>query len=461
MDRKPLVLKPPQIPMFEWLRDHKRCALWAGMGIGKSSSALFTEEVLRMLGEVSGAPTLVLGPMRVARDTWPGEVAKWEQFSNVEIVPLIGTPRERVQLLQRYKNRAQYFTASYELAPWLVSHFMGKWPFKQVVADESDRLKGFRLKQGAMRAHAIARVAHTLVERWVNLTGTPAPESYTDLWGQTWYLDRGARLGRTFSAFTDRWFRPKWNGFGVELMPHSKKKIDELLRDICLTIDPKDYYDLHEPLVTQINVKLPEAARKVYKQLEKELFAQIGDEEIEVFNAAALTNKCLQLANGAVYTEAPAYVEIHNEKIEALESIQRESGGTPLLVAYQFRSDKERLLKAFKGSVDLSTREGMACFRAGSSPMGLAHPKSLGHGIDGLQDVTNLLVRFSRGWNHGEDIQMLERIGPMRQMQSGHDRVVRVYNICAEDTLDEDVITSHEAKRSVQESLLAAMKRKH
>jgi hypothetical protein len=424
-----------------------------------------------MLGQIAQSPTLILGPMRVARDTWPEEVAKWEQFKHMRIVPLIGTPQRRVQLLQKYIGCADIFTISYDMAPWLVEHFLARWPFRQVVADESDRLKGFREKKGGvslktsgsgnsgLRAHQLGRVAHYMTDRWINLTGTPAPNGLKDLWGQTWYLDRGERLGRTHGAFMRRWFQRSWSGYGVDPLPFAKDQIHAALKDICLTVDPNDYFDLEKPLVLPVKVKLPEKARKIYKQLEKELFAEFDDHEIDVFNAAALTNKCLQLANGAVYTKYPEYAVVHNEKIQALESIQAESGGTPLLVAYQFKSDKARILNAFPKAVDLATAAGMSAFRSGNSPIGVAHPKSLGHGIDGLQTVTNILVRFGHDWNLGERMQMLERIGPMRQMQAGLNRVVRVYDIIAEDTVDEDVIAAHEAKRSAQDALLIAMKR--
>lgn len=447
--------------MVDWLRQNPRCALWAGMGIGKSSATLFTLDSMRLLGEIGDAPTLVIGPMRVARDTWPEEVRKWAQFKNTKIISVSGTPSERSTKLHYHRNRAEIFTISYELLPWLVEHFMERWPFRQVIADESDRLKGFRVSQGGKRAHSIARVAHTMVKRWVNLTGTPSPNGLKDLWGQTWYLDRGERLGKTYTAFMQRWFQKDWNGYGIKPLPYAEEQIHAALKDICLTVDPKDYFDLKEPIVIRVPVKLPEKARQLYKKLEKELFAQIEGEDIEVFNAAALTNKCLQLANGAVYTGShPDWIGVHDEKIEALKSIQAESGGTPLLVAYSFKSDKARLLKAFKGSVDLADSKGMAAFRAGEAPIGIAHPKSLGHGIDGLQSITNILVRFGHDWDMGARLQMLERIGPMRQIQAGLDRAVYVYDIVAKDTIDEDVIAAHAGKRSVQDALLLAMKRR-
>lgn len=455
---KPLVLRPIQQPMIDFATNVKRCAIWAGMGSGKTSAMEYTIALLKLLGSVGDEPWLVLGPMRVARDTWPEDMARWDQFRDVRIMPITGTPLQRYNKL---KQPADIYTISYELAPWLVEYYGDKWPFRHVIADESDRLKGFRTKQGGERARSVARIAHNLTDRWINLTGTPAPNGYKDLWGQTWYLDRGERLGHTYSAFTDRWFRMKRNMKGIELMPHSQGEIDRVLKDICITIDPKDYFDLKDPIVTRINIKLPAAARKIYKQLEKDLFTKLETgEELEVFNAAALTNKCLQLANGAVYTEYPEWSPVHDEKIEALRSIVAESGGTPVLVAYAFKSDVARIKAAFPAAAELSSTEGMRAFRSGDAPMGLAHPKSMGHGIDGLQEVSNILVRFGRGWNLGEEMQMLERIGPMRQMQAGLDRPVWVYDLVAEGTIEEDAVDALVAKRSVQDALLLAMKRR-
>ena len=456
---KPLVLRPIQQPMVAFAREHKRCAIWAGMGTGKTSAMEYLIELLGLLGEVDTSnPWLVLGPMRVSRDTWPEDMARWEQFKHLRIIPLTGTSAQRRDKL---KCKANIFTTSYELAPWLVEHYLERWPYRNVIADESDRLKGFRTKQGGERAGSLARIAHNLTDRWINLTATPSPNGLKDVWGQTWYLDRGARLGKTYSAYLDRWFRTDVYSRKTEPMPHSDKEIHAALADICITIDPKDYYDLKEPIVTKVNVKLPANARAIYKQLEKELFATLCDgAEVEVFNQAALTNKCLQLANGAVYTEYPKWSPVHDEKLEALRSIIAESGASPVLVAYAFKSDLARIKSAFPNAVDLAASRGMQAFRSGQSGIGLAHPQSMGHGIDGLQTICNILVRYGHDWNLGSRMQMLERIGPMRQLQAGLDRPVWVYDIVAEATLDEDVIESHTAKRSVQDQLLLAMKRR-
>lgn len=448
--------------MTNFMSDHPRCALWAGMGIGKGSAFLYSLDLLRLLGDVGNDPTLVVGPARVARDTWPEEMAKWEQFKDWRIMPLTGTPKQRVDKL---KVRADIFTVSYELLPWLVEHFDSRWPFRQVAADEADHLSGFRMARGAsgQRAHAIARVAHSMVNRWVNLTGTPVGnQGYLDLWGQTWYLDRGTRLGRTYSAFLQRWFRPKWNGFGVEIMPHAKGEIDKLLADICLSIDPKDYFDLAEPLVQPVEVILPPKARALYKDIESKMFAEIEEHgEIRVMNKGGLVNKCLQIAGGAVFTDYPKWAPIHDAKIEALESVVHEAGSMPIMVQTNFRHEGPRIKRAFPKAVDISEKKGLATFRAGDAPIGYAHAKSMGHGIDGLQDVTHILARFGHDWNTRLRTQFRERIGPMRQMQSGHNRVVREYDIIAKDTVDEDVIKVHTTNCTVLEALMGAMKRRH
>jgi SNF2-related domain len=466
-----LILRPPQPPMIKFMRDVKRCGLWAGMGIGKTSAVLFALELMRLLGEIDDRyPVLVAAPARVARDTWSDEVAKWAQFSHFTLVSLSGTPTER---LQKLKQKAHIYTISYELLPWLVDYWLAKWPYRVVIADELERLKGFREKahgtnlksekSGASgkRAHAIGRIAHNLTDRWINLGGTPAPAGLKDLWGSTWFLDRGTRLGRTFTAFKDRWFRLRWSGVGIEPLPHAEKEIHEALKDICLTVDPKDYFDLKDPIINPIKVKLPPKAKALYEKLEREMFVKLDSgADINALTQAGLTNKCLQLANGALYTQHPHWEEIHRAKIEALESVISESGGMPLFVQSSFISDKARILAAFKGSVDLSTPKGLAVFKSGDSPLGVAHPDSMGHGIDGLHHITNQLVRFGHVWKFGPTTQMLERIGPMRQYQAGLDRAVFVHNIIAADTLDESVLEAHENHRTVQDALLLYMNRK-
>jgi len=457
---------PHQIAMIEHALEHPRCAIWAGMGMGKTSSAL---TVLNGLQLLEPGLDLVLAPKRVAKDTWPNETQKWASLRNLEIVPVIGTESERIAAL---KADASTNTINYDNLPWLIEYLLVNklpWRWSRVVADESTRLKNFRLRGGGgQRARAIARVTHTRVKRWINLTGMPSPNGLKDLWGQTWFLDAGARLGKSFTAFEQRWFawlrRPapgKQHEAMQIALPGAQQQIEAQLRDICITLDPKDYFDIQDPIVSPVYVDLPAKARFHYQEMERKMFTEIKQHEIEAMTAAARTMKCLQLANGAVYIDdSGAWVETHDAKLQALESIVEEAAGMPVLVAIQFKSDRARILRAFPGAVDVATDSGMATFRAGRAPIGIGHPASMGHGIDGLQDVTNICAIFGHWWNLEEYAQFIARIGPVRQQQSGHNRPTHVYPIVARDTIDELVMARRESKREVQDLLLEAMKRR-
>lgn len=428
--------------------------------MGKTPMTYSVVDLLDTLG-LESRPVLALAPLRVARDTWPAEALKWDHLRDMTVSPIVGDPDERRAALRR---DARLYTTNYDQLPWLVDHLGDSWPFGTVIADESTRLKGFRMKQGGKRAHALSQVAWTKVNRWINLTGTPVPNGLQDLWGQMWFIDRGKRLGWSYSEFFERWFGKSY-GEKTVTFPHSQREIEALVKDVTLTLDPKDWFDLQEPIVTRVEVVLPPAARKIYKDFEKTMFAELQcGTNIEVFNAAALTNKCLQIANGAVYVPAPGggksldWKPIHDEKLEALESLTDQIN-KPILVSYSFVSDLARIQKAFPKAVLLSTQQGMRAFLTGNAGLGLAHPASLGHGVDGLQNVCHHLARFGHDWNLENRLQLLERIGPVRQAQAGFERNVMVYDFVAVDTLDEDVIERHETKRSVQDQLLRAMKR--
>jgi hypothetical protein len=401
-------------------------------------------------------PALVLGPLRVARDVWPDEAMKWRHLRDISVSAVTGTPAQRREAL---KGDKMVYSTNYENLPWLIEHLGDKWPFGTVIADESTKLKSFRLKQGGQRAQALGKVAWAGVNRWINLTGTPAPNGLQDLWGQNWFVDQGKRLGRTFSGFRQRWF---YSDQTMRVVPfrHSQGEIQELLKDVSLTLDPKDWFNLQDPVVTQVKVRLPGPAMAVYKKFEKTMFAELAcGTELEVFNAAAKTNKCLQIANGCVYLEGNDRRQIHDEKLEALESLVDEIG-TQVLVAYAFVSDMDRIKAKFKDrAAVISTKEGMLAFKSGKAQMGIAHPASMGHGVDGLQQFTNVLIRFGRDWNLENQMQMAERIGPVRQFQAGLDRAVLIYDIVTVDTLDEDVIERHISKRETQDILMAAMRR--
>ena len=459
MTRRNFTPRPYQGTIIDHELDFERCGVWAGMGMGKTVSTLTALDHLEL---VEPGPALVLAPLRVASSTWPDEAAKWEHLRNVEVSAVVGTPEERRAALRR---PASVYTTNYEQLPWLVEHFGDKWPFKKIVADESTKLKSFRLRQGGQRAQALGRVAHKHATRFIELTGTPSPNGLQDLWGQAWFLDQGVRLGRTFDAFRQRWFQAVPGGDGyqqIKPLPFAQEQIQDRMRDLCLSLDPRDYFDISEPIVNVIRVELPKKARAHYRDMEREMFMQIGEHEIEAFSAASRTIKCLQIANGAAYTdEAGTWAEVHDVKLQALESVIEEAAGMPVLVAYHFKSDLARLQRAFpKGRHLDKDPQTLRDWNAGKIPVLFAHPASAGHGLN-LQDGGNILAFFGHWWDLEQYQQIIERIGPTRQAQAGHDRPVFIHHIVAADTVDEIVMARRESKREVQDLLLEAMKRRH
>ncbi len=454
---KPFTPREYQNLIIDHIVNNDRCAVWAGMGMGKTSSTLTAVEALKF---VDDAPTLVLAPLRVANTTWPEEAEKWSHTSGMKVVPITGTAAQRKQAMH---TRADLYTTNYESLPWLIEQYGDRWPFRNVVADESTKLKGFRLRQGGMRARMLAQVAHTKINRFVELTGTPSPNGLEDLWGQMWFIDKGQRLGRTFSGFRERWFRPHPSGFGSLPTHNAQDEIQKLLKDVCLTVEAKDWFDLKAPIVNNIYVDLPARVRKHYEDMEKKMFAELDTgHELEAFNAAARTIKCLQMANGAIYTDdkASQWQTLHDEKLQALEEIVEESGGEPILVAYHFKPDLARLKKHFPKGRELDKNpQTLKDWNAGRIPLLFAHPQSAGHGLN-LQDGGRILVFFGHWWNLEERLQIIERIGPTRQLQAGHNRNVFIHNIIAKGTVDEQVIERVETKREVQDILMDAMKTK-
>lgn len=449
---------------------HPRNALWARMGMGKTLSTLDSLATLYLCGETH--PTLVVAPLRVARKTWPEEAARWDDFKWFDIVPIVGSENARITALRRDRP---IYTTNYENLPWLVEFFGDRWPFRTVVADESTKVKSLRVSfrtsskgntflfsntDKGKRAQALARIAFKHVIRFWELTGSPSPRGLEDLWGQAWFLDGGRRLGLSFEAFKQRWFYPDRSGFGI--IPHTfaAEQIQGALRDLCLSLDPRDWFDLREPVYNQVHIELPKKARKLYEDMEKRLFMELDNMPVEAFNAAAKTMKCLQIASGFAFTDTDASVwsEIHDAKIEALEDIMEEAAGMPVICCYFFRPDLERLQKAFPKGVNLATDAGLETFKRGEAPIGFAHPSSVGHGIDGLQRVSNIIAFFGHWWDTETREQVIERIGPVRQMQSGLERDVFIYDIIAEGTIDQDVVARHFSKIRVQDALLKAMR---
>lgn len=465
--------RPWQVPISEFILNHERGNIWAGMGIGKTSEAIDTFDTLRMFGEAERA--LVFAPRRVALNTWPGEIEKWrESFGHLKIAAAIGTPDQRLAAL---RSNADITTINYENIDWLLETMGDAWPWDTVFADESTRLKGLRVSmqtsklgkefitgQGSKRAKSLSKIAHTKVRRWYNLTGSPAPNGIVDLWGQNWFVDCGHRLGKSFSSYTDRYFRTVRGGEGfggtLEAMPFSQGLIEAALRDVTITIDPRDWFDLKLPIETVIKVPLPPRARKIYDDMEKKLFAEIAaGVQVEAFGAGAKVQKCLQIGNGAVYDDERNWHEVHDGKIEALKSVVEEFNGEPILVRYTHIPDRERILKAFPKFKFFDDKPATEkAWNDGKIAGLVTHAASAGHGSN-LQYGGRVLCDFGTDYNLEHDEQIIERVGPMRQMQAGLDRAVYRIRLIADDTIEEhSVLPRIKSKASVQESLKSAMK---
>jgi SNF2 family DNA or RNA helicase len=458
-----------QRPMIVHELEVERGGLWAGMGLGKTASTLRTLDAIQM---VEPGPALVLAPLRVAQSTWPDEAQKWDNLRNIVVSPIVGTAEQRLAALNR---DASVYTINYENVPWLVDVIGDDWPFATVVADESTRLKGYRIRNGGVRAQALAHVARFKVRRWINLTGTPSPNGLIDLWGQTWFLDQGARLGRTFEAFKERWFKPVFSDADsrrVTWQPqaHAQEEITGRLRDICLSVKAADHFKLPPLITNTIYVDLPAPAMQTYRRMEREMYAEIAGSPVEAFNAAARTIKCLQVANGAAYIDPDGideeranvreWREVHDVKLQALESVVNEAAGQPVMVAPHFKSDTVRILRTFPQARVLDKDpQTIRDWNARKIPLLIAHPESAGHGLN-LQDGGNILVFFGHWWALEPHEQIIERIGPTRQAQSGRTtEPVYVHYIVARHTVDELVMKRRETKRAVNELLMEAMKR--
>lgn len=466
--------RPYQPTITNHIFDNPRSNVFAGMGVGKSPATLQAISDLLMFGMVNRV--LVLAPKRVALHTWPGEVRHFsETFGHLRVATAVGTPDQRHAAIL---GPAEIVTMNYDNLQWLVEHYGATWPFDMVVCDESSRLKNTRVSlrtskngkrfltgQGSVRAKALARVAITRVRRWVNLSGTPAANGLEDLWGQCWFVDGGQRLGSSFSAFSHRWFRPVQGSSHeqqrLEPLPFADEQIRAAIKDVTVAIEAKDHFDLPPLIENIISVELPPAARKQYREMEKELFTKIEDHEIEAFNAGTMSQKCLQIASGAAYTDDKgSWVLVHDEKIDALKSVVEEAAGMPVLVAYHFKSDLARILKAFPQAEHLGASPTVIDrWNAGKVPMLVAHPQSAGHGLS-LQHGSNIICFFSTNWSLETDAQIIERLGPTRQAQSGYKRPVFLHRIVAADTIEMVAVRRLKSKASVQDALMEAMKRR-
>lgn len=430
----------------DFIIDHDEAAIFLGMGLGKSVIALTAIWQL-MLDYFTIHRVLVIAPLRVARDTWPTEVAKWDHLDGLTVAVAVGTKTERLAALAK---SAMVTIINRENIPWLIGQLGGSWPFDMVIIDELSSFKNHRAK----RFTALMKM-RPFVKRWVGLTGTPASNGLMDVWAQFRLLDGGQRLGRFITRYRDRWFVPdKRNGMQVFTYKPRVGAEDEIygaISDMTLSMRTTDHLQLPPLTVTTTPVTLKPKERKVYEQLKSDLVLDLGEATIDAANAAALSGKLLQLASGAIYTSDGQWAPVHERKIDALEDLYEAANGSPLLVVYWFTHDRERIIARFPQARELKTSADIEAWNKGEIALGLIHPASAGHGLN-LQAGGHLLVWFSLTWS----LELYQQTNA-RLYRQGQSEPVTITHLVAEGTLDEAVLKALDAKDATQAALIDAV----
>jgi len=392
---------------------------------------------------------LVVAPLRVARDTWSDECKKWEHLNHLRISKILGNEGERIKAINR---RADIYIINRENFVWLVKHYGKSFPYDMVVLDE---LSGF--KNSSSKRFKAMKAVRPLVKRIVGLTGTPAPNSLIDLWSQVYLLDMGKRLGRFLGIYRNEYFVPdKRNGqviFSYKLKPKAEQEIYKKISDICISMKAVDYIKMPERIDNFIEVIMSEKEKALYDKLERDTLLPFEDGDINAVNAAALANKLLQMANGAVYDENKAVKHIHSKKLEALEEIYEEANGKPLLIFYSYKHDEDILKEFFKGTArKLDTSDDITAWNNGKIQAAITHPASTGHGLN-LQAGGNIIVWYGLTWS----LELYEQANA-RLWRQGQNETVVVHHIVTKDTIDEQVIAALKKKEIGQAALMKAIK---
>ena len=430
--------------------DNSASGLFLDMGMGKTVSTLTAIDDLILLGEVN--KVLVIAPLRVAEDTWSTEVDKWDHLKHLRISKILGSKKQREEAIN---TEADIYVTNRENVDWLVTECFNNWIWDMVVIDELSSFKSSKAK----RFRALKKV-RPYFKRIVGLTGTPAPNSLIDLWPQIYLLDGGQRLGKTITGYKERYFKPgRRNGYVVynwELKEGSEEAIQNKISDICISMSAKDYLDIPERIDNRVEITLPIKVMDTYKQLEKDLVLEIGEEDITAANAAVLTNKLLQLANGAIYSEDKEVVRIHDEKLDRLEEIIDIANGKPVLVFYNFKHDYDRISKMLtKNKIKhqaLNTSDDIKKWNNGEIQVALLHPASAGHGLN-LQYGGNIIVWFGLTWS----LELYQQANA-RLHRQGQKETVIIHHLIAKGTVDEDVMNALANKEVNQNMLLEAVK---
>lgn len=431
----------------DFIVGHPEAAVFLDMGLGKSVITL-TALLDLCLDRFEIAKVLVIAPLRVARDTWTAELQKWDHLKCFTYATVIGSVSEREAALRK---KAHIYLINRENVSWLIEESGFPFDFDMIVIDELSSFKSYQAK----RFRSLLRVRPT-VKRIVGLTGTPAGNGLTDLWAEFRILDLGKRLGRFITHYRNRYFLPdKRNGMTVysyKPLPGAEDAIYRQISDITVSMKAVDHLDMPECIFNDVTVSLSEEERQKYDTLRNNLILSLGEDEIDASNAASLSNKLSQMANGAVYGEDKTVHRIHDRKLDALEDLMEAANGKPVLVAYWYRHDLERIRARFCVR-EIRTSADISDWNAGKIPVAVIHPASAGHGLN-LQAGGSTLIWFGLTWSLELYLQTNARL--WRQGQTA--KTVVIHRIVAEGTVDELMLKALDRKERSQNSLIDAVK---
>lgn len=429
---------------ISYLVTHPVAALFLDCGLGKTATALMAINELA-LDYFEVGRILVIAPLRVAVNTWPDEIAKWDDFRDISFSLVTGTEKERRAALMK---PALLYITNRESVPWLVEK--GYFSFDMVVIDELSSFKNYR----SQRFRAL-RSVRSRVKRIIGLTGTPAPNSLMDLFGEIGILDMGERLGRYITRFREQYFVPDKRSreiiYSYKPKDGAEDAIYQRISDICISMCSRDLLKMPDLVTADVEVRMSEQEQELYDRLEREMFLPFRDTEIDAASAASLSSKLHQMADGAVYGDGEQVLGIHERKYEALEDIIEESCGKPILIAYWYRFEKEELMRRFD-AVPIDSKESIQDWNAGKIPVAILHPASAGYGLN-LQQGGCHLVWFSTIWSLELYQQTNDRL--FRQGQTG---TVVIQHLVTKGTVDEDVMQALARKNLTQEALMMAVR---
>ncbi len=410
-----------------------------------------------VLDELAVSKILVIAPLRVARDTWPAEVKKWDHLKNVDISVIVGDVKARKAAVSA---NALIYIVNRENVKWLVEYYEKnglRWDFDCIVIDELSSFKNYQSQRFKW-----LRKVRPYVKRWIGLTGTPTSNGLMDLWAEIGILDGGERLGRFIGRFRDAYFKPGFMNpstgvvFSYIPRPGAEEQIYGKISDMTISMKALDYLQLPECVYVDHEVAMNAVERKLYDQLKHDLIIPLEDGDIDAANAASLSNKLLQMSNGAVYDENHEVRMIHTRKLEMLEDLVESANGQPVLIAYWFKHDRQRILEYLTGCGyaprELKESKDIQDWNEGRIQVALIHPASAGHGLN-IQTGGHILIWFGLTWS----LELYQQTNA-RLWRQGQEQTVTVHHIITKDTVDVDVLAALESKDVTQEKLIAAVK---